>query len=206
MNLISIFFISFLIALSGALAPGPLLAVVVAESPRRGFKTGPMIILGHTILETIMIGLLLLGFSKLLNNPLITRIIAITGGVILIWFGIKLFIFIPRATLQFKNEKIKSRNLPLLGITMSLANPYWTIWWLTIGWGLLLLAQKTGVKGVMAFFLGHVLADFGWYSTVSWILGTSRKFITLKLYKTILLICGLSLICLGVYFGFKLGI
>lgn len=206
MNLISIFFISFLIALSGALAPGPLLAVVVAETPRRGFKTGPMIVLGHAILETIMIGLLLLGFSNLLNNPLTTKIIAITGGIILIWFGIKLFMLIPKATLQFEGKKIRSKNLPLLGIIMSLANPYWTIWWLTIGWGLLLLAQKAGVKGVIAFFLGHILADFGWYSTVSWILGTGRKFFTLKLYKTILLICSLSLICLGVYFGFKLGI
>jgi len=53
MNLISIFIISFLIALSGALAPGPLLAVVIAETPRRGFKTGPLVIVGHGILETI---------------------------------------------------------------------------------------------------------------------------------------------------------
>ena len=50
-----IFMTSFVIALSGALAPGPLLAACISESTKHGFKSGPLMILGHAILEIIMV-------------------------------------------------------------------------------------------------------------------------------------------------------
>ena len=202
MNLISIFIISFLIALSGALAPGPLLAVVIAETPRRGFKTGPLVIVGHGILETIMVVLLLLGLSKFLNTPFLIKITGTLGSVILFYFGVKLLITTPE--IELSSPAKSSRNLPLLGITMSLANPYWTIWWLTIGLGLLLTAQKMGLIAILFFFLGHIFADFGWYSLVSLVISIGRKFITIRIYKIILITCGMGLIFFSIYFFFHI--
>ena len=43
---------SFIVALSGALMPGPLLTVTVGEAARRGFWAGPLIMVGHALLET----------------------------------------------------------------------------------------------------------------------------------------------------------
>ena len=43
-SLIAIFSSSFVIALSGALMPGPLLTVTVSESPQRGVVTGPLVV------------------------------------------------------------------------------------------------------------------------------------------------------------------
>lgn len=54
-----IFIVSFTIALSGAMMPGPLLTAVISESMKHGRKTGPLIILGHAILEVIMVTILL---------------------------------------------------------------------------------------------------------------------------------------------------
>jgi len=204
MNLISIFIISFLIALSGALAPGPLLAVVIAETPRRGFKTGPLVIVGHGILETIMVVLLLLGLSKFLNTPFLIKITGTLGSVILFYFGVKLLITTPE--IELSSPAKSSRNLPLLGITMSLANPYWTIWWLTIGLGLLLTAQKVGLIAILFFFLGHILADFTWYSLVSFSISRGKKLLTAKRYKILITLCGLTLISLGIYFGLSVKI
>ena len=51
MNILLVFFSSFVLALSGALVPGPLFTLTVSESLRRGAKAGPLIILGHGLLE-----------------------------------------------------------------------------------------------------------------------------------------------------------
>ena len=42
--LFGIFATSFVIALSGALMPGPVLTVTISESTKRGFWAGPLII------------------------------------------------------------------------------------------------------------------------------------------------------------------
>jgi threonine/homoserine/homoserine lactone efflux protein len=83
---------------------------------------------------------------------------------------------------------------------MSIANPYWTLWWLTIGLGLVLGAQKGGLAAIVFFFLGHILADFGWYSLVSLAISKGRKFITLRIYRGIIFICAITLMGFSVFF------
>ena len=46
---------SFILALSGALMPAPLLTVTVAEAAQRGVRAGPLIITGHAILELLLV-------------------------------------------------------------------------------------------------------------------------------------------------------
>ncbi len=46
---------SFVIGLSGAMAPGPLLTITIAESIKRGPWVGPLIVLGHGVLELTMV-------------------------------------------------------------------------------------------------------------------------------------------------------
>ena len=84
---------SFLVALTGAMSPGPLLTYTIIKSVKtehRGYLMGLWIIAGHALLEMVIIILMLLGFSFLLKNTLIVRIIGITGGLILIYFGISI--------------------------------------------------------------------------------------------------------------------
>ena len=82
-----IFSSSFLIALSGALMPGPLLTYTVAEAARRGFWAGPLIMLGHGFLEMGLVILLLLGIGAIINQPVIMGVVALSGAGILWWLG-----------------------------------------------------------------------------------------------------------------------
>jgi len=89
-TLITIFCSSFLIALSGALMPGPLLTVTVSESTRRGAIAGPLVIFGHGILELSLITALLLGMAPLLQRNDVFVFISLVGGSILLWISLKL--------------------------------------------------------------------------------------------------------------------
>ncbi len=69
MSFISIALSSFAVALSGAISPGPLLAVTVTRSLSFGAREGPLLITGHSILEFIMVILLATGFGIYLRQP-----------------------------------------------------------------------------------------------------------------------------------------
>ena len=66
MALLAIFGGSFLIALSGALMPGPLFTLSVRETLRRGFWVGPLVATGHALIELVLVIALALGLSQFL--------------------------------------------------------------------------------------------------------------------------------------------
>ncbi|NLG12452.1 MAG: LysE family transporter [Elusimicrobia bacterium] len=202
MNYLSIFLISFTIALTGALAPGPLLTMVIAKSLKYGKKTGPLVIAGHAILEVLMVIVLVMGLGKIINNPVVIRVITVVGALILLYFGCSILRSLPHVSLSVPVESFgSSTTLILQGITMSIANPYWSIWWVTVGLGLLLSARGLGIRGLACFLTGHILADLAWYSFISYSIGKSKKFISVNTYKKILGVCAVVIICFGFYFG-----
>lgn len=75
---------SFTAALIGAIIPGPVFAVTVAESMRRGSIAGPLIAAGHFLVETVIIIIAFFGLENLLKLET-TRIgLGYFGGVALI--------------------------------------------------------------------------------------------------------------------------
>ena len=198
-----IFTTSFLVALSGAMMPGPVLAVTISEVARRGFWAGPLLILGHGILELVLVTALALGLSEFIRNDLVSAIIGLIGGCILLALGFLTMrrgwgrVSIPTANPQ---EAGRSEKVILSGILASISNPYWFIWWVTLGTVYLLWALNLGVAGVASFFTGHILADLGWYALVAFIVATGRKVMNDAVYRGLLVLCGLALIVLGGYF------
>lgn len=203
MELLSVFFVSFAIAISGALMPGPLLTLVIAESFKHGAKTGPIVILGHALLELLMLILLIFSLNRFIHNPVVLTAISLIGAIVLIYLGGQMLFSLPGLTLEFDQIKTRSSELVWSGITMSLANPFWSIWWLTIGLGLVISARQLGLKAVGVFFLGHILADLLWYTAVSVTVSRGRKLISRDAYRGIILVCALILIGFGIYFGYS---
>ncbi len=200
-NLLTIFVSSFIIALSGAMMPGPVLTVTISESTKRGFVAGPLIILGHAILEISLLILLVLGFAGLINNPALLGIVGIAGGAVLLWLSFGMLKDIRHLRLDLSGGKSVWGGPVVAGILTSLANPYWIIWWATIGLGYVIISMKFGFIGVAVFFTGHILADLLWYSTVSLFVSRGRKYISDKIYRIIIGICAVILISFALYFG-----
>jgi threonine/homoserine/homoserine lactone efflux protein len=198
--LLTIFSTSFVIALSGALMPGPLLTVTVSESSRRGAATGPMMIFGHGILELVLILALMAGLAPLLVRDDVFIFISLAGGSVLLWMGVSMLRSLPELNLQEHDATAKSPNLVLAGIILSAVNPYWLIWWASIGLGYIMHSMKFGLLGVAAFFSGHILADLAWYALVSFGVARGRHLFSNTLYKKLIGGCGLFLIIFSCWF------
>ncbi len=199
---LTIFVSSFIIALSGALMPGPLLTVTISESSQRGFIAGPLLIAGHAILELILVAALLMGLAPFFQMPTVFVISALAGALILFWMAFGMFRSLPSMhfSLEVNNTR---RNHPIIsGILMSVANPYWVIWWATIGLGYILYSWQFGFWGIVFFFTGHILADLGWYSLISAAVAGGRSFLTDRLYRGMIMACAVFLIVFAGYFAY----
>lgn len=201
--LITIFSSSFLIALSGALMPGPLLTVTISETIHRGVKTGPLMIFGHGLLELLLIIGLATGFAPLLNLPQVFITISLAGGIILFWMGTTMFRNIPSMRLITTANSGRSQNLVLTGALLSLINPYWLIWWATIGLGYILQTLQYGAIAVAVFFLGHILADLGWYGLVSFGIARGKHFFTDTHYRYLIGGCAGFLLFFSCWFFYS---
>ena len=101
---VTLFVTSFIVALSGAIMPGPLLTITISESSRRGLMTGPLLIVGHAILELVLVMALLMGLAPLLKMEPVFIVIALAGSAVLLWMGIGMLKSLPIMTLVTDNS------------------------------------------------------------------------------------------------------
>jgi threonine/homoserine/homoserine lactone efflux protein len=201
-----IFFTSFLVGLSGALMPGPVLTLTVGQVVSRGFWAGPLIVLGHSLLELVLVGAVTLGLGPwLARQPVITTI-ALVGGGFLIYLGGGILAGLKDLTFSLELESRPERRRwvdhPVVGgILTSLSNPYWTVWWATIGLGYIAMSRRWGVAGLVSFYGGHILSDLGWYGLVALLLTWGRWAISHRIYRMVVGLCGLFLVGFGLYFA-----
>jgi threonine/homoserine/homoserine lactone efflux protein len=149
------------------------------------------------------------GLLHYLNNIIVIKIIGIAGGAALLYLAYDLINSSLRNKLKIgydKDEAVKNKsriniNSPFFqGMFVSAINPYWYIWWVTIGAAFLISSIKYGTPGVCLFYLGHISSDFIWYLIIGFLISKGRKYFNIKVYKTIFILCGVFLIYLGIKF------
>lgn len=183
--------------------PGPVLALTISGVARRGFRAAPLIIAGHALLELALVIALVFGLSRFIDSDFIASIIGIVGGSVLIGIGAMTAIKGRRSVNPLSSPPTyatRDHMLIMSGIVLSLSNPYWFLWWATIGLTYLLWSLKLGAAGVATFFVGHTSGDFAWHAVVALVIITGRRFINDSAYRWMLIVCGIALVGLGVYF------
>jgi threonine/homoserine/homoserine lactone efflux protein len=202
-SLLAVFFTSLVVAFSGAMMPGPLLTITISESTRRGPVAGPLLIIGHSVLELLLLIGLLFGLAPLLKNETFFIAIAFVGGLIMLWMAWGMFKTLPTLSVKADTTTSKRKNLILTGAMMSLVNPYWIIWWATIGIGYIVLSQKLGFWGIAFFYFGHISGDMIWYVAISTAVGKGKKLFTDRIYRNLIAICGTFLVGFAFYLVFS---
>jgi threonine/homoserine/homoserine lactone efflux protein len=215
-----VLFLSFVVALSGAIMPGPLFTYTVAktvQSRRRGFLVGLWVTLGHAALEALLIVGLLAGVSELLGNQVVLRVVGGLGCLLLLYMGVGLLRDAIRrrvpelAGQSSADSAVRGTGLQRLpaalgGVVVSMSNPYWWIWWATVG-SAFMVQYRIGWRTwplLVAFFAGHEAGDLAWYLAVSSLLYWGKRRLSARLYLGILAACGVFIIAFAVYLAVSL--
>ena len=203
-QLFFLFWSAFVVALSGALMPGPVLTATISEVMKRGFKAGPLIVAGHAILEICLLVAVVAGLGPLITRNATMGVVGIGGGALLVLMGIQMAAAARKTAdvaMTSKADPASAIRGPVLtGILTSLSNPYWALWWATIGLNFAALALKSGLAGLSSFYAGHILADLAWYSIIAAAVASGRKICPRPVYIALIAVCGVVLVGLGFYF------
>ena len=197
---------SFIVGFTGAMMPGPVLIATILQSTKKGYVAGPLVTLGHALAELVLTVFLIFGLAFVVGSLEVRVVLGLIGGATLLWMGSEALKYSKKATIHgLVANTSKSRLLvqgPVsLGLLMSVSNPYWWVWWGTLGNTFLFDSLAVaGVIGAATFYFSHILSDFAWYTAVSSSIGRGRVVISDTVYRYILVICGLSLLVLGVIF------
>ena len=189
-----------LISLSGVLSPGPLFATNIFYGIKNGSKAGLKIATGHSLIEFPLI--LAIGFGVLSFEafPQFRVFITILGALGLFAFaGLQ----IKTVLRDKKNEKrISNKHNPLIaGMIFTGLNPFFIIWWLTIGFKLISDSIAIwSMAGLLILFGVHVWMDFAWLIGTAFISGKSSRWINGRTYKIILVALSFILIYFGITF------
>ncbi|MFW9767310.1 MAG: LysE family transporter [Candidatus Thorarchaeota archaeon] len=160
----------FVLSLTGALAPGPLSAAVIQQASKRGRLHGILPMVGHALVELVIITAIILGVSSAFLTPY-TDLLMGFGGVIIILFGVLALRDYKQedsdASGETKQELTKSSALGATtqGILVSIFSPYFILWWLAAGFTAITYLLENVQWSVGAVFIAGILIYFTHIST-----------------------------------------
>ena len=200
MSLVFFLFKVFVISLSGVMAPGPMTAAAVVMGGRNRYA-GSLISVGHIIVEFPLMVLIMLGMDRILKSTGTQIVIGLAGGVFLIIMAGQMLMSLKGV--QAGRVKHHKAGPVVTGILLSVGNPYFLLWWATIGLALATDARELGVWAFGLFAIVHWLCDLVWFSVLSWASFKGSELSGGRSQKIVLLVCSAALIVFGVIFIYR---
>ena len=189
-----------LISLSGVMAPGAVTAATIAHGARRRWS-GALMAIGHGIVEIPLIFLLIFGLGMLFQVDAFKIGVGVLGGAFLVWMGIGML----RQTGADDLAKGMTRTAgPLMtGLILSLSNPYFLLWWATVGLNLTLEARDLGWMAFLLFATVHWLCDLIWLTILSLSSFHGTSIFGPRSQRIVLQVCGVALGGFGCHFVYR---
>ncbi len=192
--MISFLFTATAISLSGVLAPGPMTAATLAAGTRSR-HAGALIALGHAVVELPLVLIIIAGAGALFEMEAVKLTIGLAGGAFLLLMGGQL---LAASRHVAATASVSDTRHPLLtGIVLTAANPYFLIWWATIGLALATQAIDFGLVAFALFALIHWLCDLVWLEMLSLASNKGAELLGDRIQRIVLIVCGLMLLGFG---------
>ncbi len=185
-----------IISLSGVMMPGPMFAVTLAKSYKSPWA-GTQMALGHAVIEVPLILIIYFGFAEFFQNNVVQLVLSISGGGMILWLGISMF--------RARTEVVKKgKDLPysafVAGILTSGFNPFFLLWWATIGSLLIMRFLNFGINELIALIAVHWLCDLIWLSFISVLIYRTHSLWGKNFQEWLFIACSLLLVGFGFWF------
>lgn len=186
-------------SLSGVMAPGPMFTMTLAKSYKSPWA-GAQVSLGHAVIEVPLILLIYFGAAQFFQDIIVQLVLSVLGGGMIIWMGIGLL----RARKEVaRGGKDTSYSAFVAGILMSGLNPFFLVWWVTVGSLLLMTFLEFSPQGLILFIVVHWLCDLVWLSLVSFMVYKTHSFLAQRLQEWIFIVLSVALLYFGGQFIVK---
>ncbi len=168
MQLFEILLMGIMLGLGAAVPIGPINLEMIRRNLSYSAKTGFLFGLGACSADLIYLVLLSLGVLSLLNHPLLLKVMALLGALILMYFAYGAF---TTKTMENQVTKALSSALPqhyFSGLLLTMSNPITILFWASIS------------SQVAALTLTHQYATL--YAGIGVVIGTVGWVIALNLF------------------------
>ncbi len=188
------------ISLSGVMAPGAVTAATVACGTRSR-HAGALIAVGHGIVEFPLMLLIMAGMGKIFQITAVKISIGLAGGFFLVLMAWQLLCDSGKmSSTNFCSSKYQQRGPILSGVILTIANPYFLLWWATLGLALANQAIELGVTAFALFAIIHWLCDLVWLEALSWATFKGGQLIGAQHLHRVLQFCAVMLYCFAIMF------
>jgi len=191
-----------IISCSGAMQPGPVTATAIAMGARSRWA-GTLLAIGHGIIEFPLMVVIILGLGKYFKLQKVQITIGLAGGVFLLLMAIQGLLSLKA---KADNKTSALTNKPILaGIILSAGNPYFLLWWATVGLALATQATQWGIWAFALFALAHWSVDLIWLQILSWASFKGSVLLGPRGMRIVLMICSAALLVFGLFFVYNAG-
>ena len=204
MNLLDFIITVVVVTASGALAPGPLFFGLLVQGSKEGARSGFFCAIGHTLVEFPLVMALAFGLLAVAAQPAIEFAIGLAGGIGLIGFGVlQIYQTIkskPAPVGTNETKTLRTSSL-VLGLALTGFNPYFILWWLTIGSVMIVEALAfAAIVGVLIMYVSHVWMDYAFLTAIAHMAKKGKSVVGSRYYKLALIAFGLILVYFGITF------
>ncbi|MGA2071547.1 MAG: LysE family transporter [Sedimentisphaerales bacterium] len=193
----------FIISISGAMQPGPVTATAITMGTRSRWA-GSLVAVGHGIVEFPLMVLIVFGLGAIFQKTTAQIVIGIAGGLILLYMAYGMF---RTAVHSVERQAGAKEDKPIwAGVVLTLSNPYFLLWWATVGLGLATTATKFGLHAFVLFAVVHWLVDFIWVTALSLASFHGTTLLGPKVYRRVMQVCAGAMLFFGLFFLYKAGV
>ena len=186
-----------IISCSGAMQPGPVTATAITMGARNRYA-GSLMAVGHGVIEFPLMVVIILGLGKYFKLAKVQVAIGLAGGVFLILMGAQAFLSL-RAKADAEPRALEAKPI-LAGIVLSVGNPYFLIWWATVGLALATQATKWGIWAFAVFALAHWSVDLVWLQILSWASFKGSVLLGPSGQRIVVVVCSAAMFLFGLFF------
>jgi threonine/homoserine/homoserine lactone efflux protein len=190
------------ISASGVLAPGPLFFTNMLYGTRQGAWAGLKVAHGHTVVELPLIVLLAAGLFTSAATTQYAGTIGLVGGIGILGFAtLQIASVVRKKNIQAAPVMASGKSPFIAGIALSALNPFFLLWWFTVGLKLIADSATFGLAaGIIILFALHIWMDYAWLAGTAYLASKGSSVLKSKYYPLLLLGLAAVLLYYGVYF------